>query len=190
MHCHMTHHVMNQMGHHVPNTLGMADGDGKIKQLLPTYMTMGQAGMADMGEMNMIQPANSVSMVGGHGPHDYITMGGMFTIVKIREHLPDGYGGDVGWYQDKPGEAAVVAADDVLRRNHIAADGSTAPKAPIRKIDQTSGAVPPAHPHKMAGMNTSPATQPAGKYVCPMHPEVTSDQSGDCPKCGMKLTKK
>lgn len=27
-------------------------------------------------------------------------------------------------------------------------------------------------------------------YVCSMHPEVTSDKPGKCPKCGMKLEKK
>jgi FtsP/CotA-like multicopper oxidase with cupredoxin domain len=36
-----------------------------------------------------------------------------------------------------------------------------------------------------------PAAMPAGAgpvtYVCPMHPEVTSDEPGRCPKCGMKL---
>lgn len=26
-------------------------------------------------------------------------------------------------------------------------------------------------------------------YVCPMHPEVTSDKPGSCPKCGMALVK-
>src|SRR3990167_4676272 len=26
-------------------------------------------------------------------------------------------------------------------------------------------------------------------YVCPMHPEVTRKEPGDCPKCGMKLEK-
>jgi Cu+-exporting ATPase len=29
--------------------------------------------------------------------------------------------------------------------------------------------------------------QSAAKFICPMHPEVQSDQPGDCPKCGMAL---
>lgn len=29
--------------------------------------------------------------------------------------------------------------------------------------------------------------QGAAQYTCPMHPEVVSDQPGDCPKCGMHL---
>lgn len=39
----------------------------------------------------------------------------------------------------------------------------------------------------MADSTATPAT--AGTYVCPMHPEVTSDKPGDCPKCGMALVK-
>jgi hypothetical protein len=31
------------------------------------------------------------------------------------------------------------------------------------------------------------AERAAGAFVCPMHPEVASDQAGRCPKCGMKL---
>jgi hypothetical protein len=27
-------------------------------------------------------------------------------------------------------------------------------------------------------------------YTCPMHPEVVSDKSGKCPKCGMDLVLK
>lgn len=30
----------------------------------------------------------------------------------------------------------------------------------------------------------------ATAYTCSMHPEVTSEKSGKCPKCGMELTKK
>ena len=30
----------------------------------------------------------------------------------------------------------------------------------------------------------------SGAYVCPMHPEVTSDKAGKCSKCGMALVKK
>ena len=129
MHCHMTHHVMNQMGHGIPNTLGMGDVDDKsIRKLLPAYMTMGQDGMGDMSEMRMKNPPNSIAMVGGEGPHDVITMGGMFTILKVREQLPNGYDADVGWYEDKPGERADVATADVLKRNGI--DVTAAPRAP------------------------------------------------------------
>ncbi|MCB1086305.1 MAG: copper-translocating P-type ATPase, partial [Verrucomicrobiae bacterium] len=33
----------------------------------------------------------------------------------------------------------------------------------------------------------TPGHATSGKYTCPMHPEVISDQPGDCPKCGMAL---
>jgi len=37
---------------------------------------------------------------------------------------------------------------------------------------------------------TTTAPSEATMYDCPMHPEVTSDQPGKCPKCGMDLVKK
>ena len=119
LHCHMTHHTMNQMGHKFPNMIGVEPGtiDSKVQQLLPGYMTMGETGMADMGEMGMPVPENSIPMVGGEGPFDYVTMGGMFTILKVREQLSS-YD-DPGWYDNPPGTVASKASPDELRADGI-----------------------------------------------------------------------
>jgi FtsP/CotA-like multicopper oxidase with cupredoxin domain len=118
-HCHMTHHVMNQMGHDVPNLVGadLTDADRRIRKLVPGYMTMGQTGMGGMGEMGMAMPKNSVSMKGAAGPFGFIDMGGMFTIIKIRERLPGG--GDPGWYAHPPGTVSSAATKEQLARDGI-----------------------------------------------------------------------
>ena len=121
MHCHMTHHVMNQMGHDFPNLVGISkDGlDRKIRGLLPNYMTMGEAGMGDHGihveSGHMAVPKNSIPMVGAYGPFGYITMGGMFTLLKVREHLAS-YD-DPGWYEYPPGTVSDLASKEELQRD-------------------------------------------------------------------------
>jgi hypothetical protein len=119
MHCHMTHHVMNQMGHGIPNMIGVNPKrfDAKVSRLVKGYMTMGQAGMGDMAEMQMAVPKNSIPMSGGHGPFGMITMGGMFTLVKVRENL-DNYE-DPGWYQAPEGTVARQATAAELARDGI-----------------------------------------------------------------------
>lgn len=120
IHCHMTHHVMNQMGHGIPNMIGVDTSklDKNVPKLLPGYMTMGQNGMGDMADMNMPFPKNSIPMSGGKGPFETITMGGMFTIVKIREKL-DSYDKDPGWYKNPPGTVADEALPADLARDGI-----------------------------------------------------------------------
>jgi len=117
MHCHMSHHVMNQMGHAVPNLVGIQAGslDKKVRAFLPGFMTMGDTGMGGMGEMGMRVPRNSIPMVGMQGKYDYIDMGGMFTIVKVRENLTS-YD-DPGWYETPPGTLASLASNDELQRD-------------------------------------------------------------------------
>lgn len=119
MHCHMTHHVMNQMGHGIPNMIGVKPGklDGKVQKLLPGYMTMGQTGMGDMADMAMNVPRNSIPMVGGRGKYDPITMGGMFTILKVRDGLTS-YA-DPGWYDAPPSTVASNATSADLAHDGI-----------------------------------------------------------------------
>lgn len=91
MHCHMTHHVMTQMGHGVPVLIG-ADTkklDRRMARVLPGYMTMGTHGMGGMGQMDMPVPENSLPMRGAYGAHSYIDMGGMFSVLRVRDN-PDG----------------------------------------------------------------------------------------------------
>jgi manganese oxidase len=123
LHCHMTHHTMNQMGHEFPNMIG-ADTRGldkQVRSLLPNYMTMGEAGMSGHAEHiesgHMPVPENSIPMIGAPGPFDYIDMGGMFTILKVREHLTS-YD-DPGWYDHPAGTVASLASAEELRRNGV-----------------------------------------------------------------------
>jgi manganese oxidase len=99
-HCHKAHHTMNAMGHDVPTMIGVDHRDvaKKIIQLVPDYMVMGERGMADMAEMQMPLPDNTVPMMTGQGPHGPLEMGGMFTVVKVRKDQPAGNYEDPGWY--------------------------------------------------------------------------------------------
>jgi hypothetical protein len=120
LHCHMTHHVMNQMGHDLPNMIGVdpAGVDARARSLLPGYMPMGHDGMAAMSDMRMQVPENSIPMLGGKGQFGTITMGGMFTLLKVREQLADPHA-DPGFYQHPPGTVAERASASDLARDGI-----------------------------------------------------------------------
>lgn len=121
MHCHMTHHVMNQMGHGLPNMVGVDPKlvDRHVASLVPGYMTMGTGGMGEMGKhaQHMDLPENSIPMVGSQGPHDYIGMGGMVTVLKVREGLTS-YD-DPGWYAPPEGTMARPATKAELEKDGI-----------------------------------------------------------------------
>ena len=107
-HCHKSHHTMNAMGHDVPTMIGV-DHRGlskKISQLIPDYMVMGERGMADMTEMEMPLPDNTVPMMTGEGPFGSVEMGGMFSIVKVRsDQKPNDYS-NPGWFRHPEGTRA------------------------------------------------------------------------------------
>lgn len=107
-HCHKSHHTMNAMGHNVPTMIGVQQNDlaNKMRNLVPDYMGMGEAGMADMGEMEMPLPDNTLPMMTGQGPFGAIEMGGMFTVMKVRRDLPRNSYADPGWYKHPKGTVA------------------------------------------------------------------------------------
>jgi FtsP/CotA-like multicopper oxidase with cupredoxin domain len=108
LHCHKSHHTMNAMGHDVRNFIGVPQRDlaRAVRKLVPDYMPMGSAGMAEMGEMEMAMPDNTLPMMTGFGQFGPMEMGGMFTVVKVREGLAPGDYKDPGWYQHPQGTVA------------------------------------------------------------------------------------
>jgi len=107
-HCHKSHHTMNAMGHDIPTMIGVdhQDVSRQITQLIPDYMVMGERGMADMAEMEMPLPDNTVPMMTGQGPYGSVEMGGMFSTLKVRKHLKAGDYRDPGWYSPPAGTVA------------------------------------------------------------------------------------
>lgn len=120
IHCHMSHHTMNAMGHSLPNTIGVNQRQiaRRIAALVPGYMPMGEHGMSDHQQHidagHMQGPANTLPMMGGQGLFGPMEMGGMFTLIKVRDQLEGTE--DPGWYQPPAGTQAYkvdTAPDDL-----------------------------------------------------------------------------
>jgi len=107
-HCHKSHHTMNAMGHDLANLIGVDHRGltGKIKKIIPDYMVMGERGMADMAEMEMPLPVNTIPMMTGDGPYGSLEMGGMFSVLKVRkDQAPNDYK-NLGWFKQTKGTQA------------------------------------------------------------------------------------
>lgn len=129
----MGHGIANPLG---VNQTAVSD---QIKSLLPGYVAMGESGMAEHSEhlamaeqaktdgmegMNMQGgkhagmdhgagfegPRNTLPMMAGTGPFGPIEMGGMFTVVKIRDGKVKEK--DKGWYDNPPGTVAKLVSRD------------------------------------------------------------------------------
>jgi len=139
-HCHKAHHTMNAMGHAVPTMIGVDQraAAAKINKLIPDYMAMGEKGMADMGEMEMPLPDNTLPMMTGTGPFGAMAMGGMFTTMKIRKGLARGDYKDPGWYQHPPGTVAREWTGDAPAAAR-APGADQAPKPGEKVLEVTKG---------------------------------------------------
>ena len=111
-HCHKSHHTMNAMGHDVENFIGLRRKalSQALNRVAPGAMAMGTTGMADMGSMSMPLPPNTLPMMTGTGQFGPIEMGGMFTVMKVRENLAPGDYRDPGSYKH-PQDTVAHAVD-------------------------------------------------------------------------------
>ena len=109
-HCHKSHHAMNAMEHDIPNVLGVDQTKLKdaLDRFVPGSMVMGTTGMAEHAEhadhLSGAVP-NTLPMMMGTGPFGPLEMGGMFTVLKVRDRL-DSYDVDPGWYDYPEGTVA------------------------------------------------------------------------------------
>jgi hypothetical protein len=146
IHCHKSHHTMNAMGHEVKNFIGVNKTDiaKTIRRLVPDYMPMGSAGMAEMGAMEMPMPDNTLPMMTGFGQFGPLEMGGMFSVVKVRAGLARDDYADPGPYRNPEGtvayEVAGAAAGTPTRR----------PDAPVGRAPAEFNVVKPGtkRPHR------------------------------------------
>ncbi|AWL03510.1 multicopper oxidase family protein [Massilia oculi] len=133
-HCHKSHHTMNAMGHDVPTLIGV-DHRGvaeKINKLVPGYMVMGDKG-GSMGDMKMALPHNTLPMMSGDGPFGNLEMGGMFTVLKVREGLKRGDYRDPGWYRHPAGSVAREWTGEVPAATSAPHASQQAPAGPALK---------------------------------------------------------
>ena len=148
MHCHMTHHVMNQMGHEGPNMIGVdaTKLQKSVRQVVPGFIAMGTNGMGDMSSMSSMEkmdmPMNmpgmgNMSSMKGHGgsgskmpmPENSIAMmggPGPYGMIDMGGMLTifkvrenlTSYS-DPGPYQAPPGTVAHLASKEDLDRDGI-----------------------------------------------------------------------
>ena len=145
LHCHMAHHTMGPMGHGIPNPVGVDQSgvEDQIRRMLPGYMAMGKNGMSEHGEhvgMGMQGPANTLPMMTGTGQFGAIEMGGMFTVLKVRDDLARSQHAVDGWYQHPKGKVAYKVSDSadfgqpVRRGGKVSTPAGKAPSKPTAAV--------------------------------------------------------
>ena len=155
LHCHMSHHTMGPMGHAIPNPTGVDQKgvDQDLQKFLPGYMAMGANGMSEHSghlAMGMLPgPRNTLPMMSGEGQFGPIEMGGMFTVLKVRDDLKAGDYTDPGPYR--------FPKDRIARRVSTDPNFGSPPRRDPYGVHPETPAAEPAMPDMpdMPGMDHS-----------------------------------
>ena len=93
-----------------------------------------------MGAMEMPLPDNTLPMMTGTGPFGPMEMGGMFSVVKVRDDVKPGDYKDPGWYKHPPGTRGL--------RVHGPGASSRARARRRRRTPRRSTSASPRRPHR------------------------------------------
>jgi manganese oxidase len=116
-----------------------------VKSVAPDSMAMGTGGMADMASMHMPLPHNTLPMMTGSGQFGPIEMGGMFSVMKIREELAANDYRDPGPYKNPSGTVAHEISDSNRKPLQLP-DSNTSPM-----MDMPGGMDMPEMKHRDQG---------------------------------------
>ncbi|TAM38929.1 MAG: copper oxidase [Burkholderiaceae bacterium] len=141
IHCHKSHHTMNAMGHNIPTMVGVDQKSvaERISKLVPDYMAMGEKGMHDMAEMEMPLPDNTLPMMTGRGPFGPVGMGGMFSVVKVRDDVRPGDYKDPAPYKHPAGTVAYEYTGQLQEPARAQAPASGKTNLSVRRPSGHSG---------------------------------------------------
>lgn len=86
-------------------------------------------------------------------------------------------------------DSTQTTVDDILKRIAFAGYDNEKYLAPSEAYAKLPECCQYTRANKAVEKEPAQETNAAAMYVCPMHPEVTSDKPGSCPKCHMALVK-
>jgi hypothetical protein len=86
-----------------------------------------------MGAMEMPLPDNTLPMMTGSGPFGALGMGGMFSVVKVRDDVKPGDYRDPGPYRQPPGTLATEYVAEIEPPERAAAPRADARTLQVRK---------------------------------------------------------
>jgi hypothetical protein len=98
-----------------------------------------------MPDVPMDMPKSTIALLGGTGPFGYVTMGGIFSVLKIREGIAT-YD-DPGDYANPEGTVAGPATEEALRRDGLGTAAEARPEARPAAPSRMDG----GHPHHHGG---------------------------------------
>ncbi len=164
---------MNQMGHDILNMIGVDARQGRRarRPRRPRLHADGPARDGRHGDDGNACPEEQHPDGRRQGdPFDAITMGGMFTIVKVRDEDIGDENKDPGWYEHPPGTVADLARKEDMARDGIQGVKPRSAALPgqrtARYTARPRGSLLAALPACRAGLPPPPPPRASGSRPC------------------------